>query len=173
MDTSTLSYYNLGSIIILRKENRLLHTENKGIPPNTLRVKFKRLLNCPQEKYFITYTMEINGIMVSQQTDICGAGCVFNYERDVPLGNDRKSFATSHVMEVRIMEKGFFHDKQVGQGSLKLNEFDYTNIIEGSQDVSMKIKGMTLEYGLYLREPMSKGRNKFEVIKINKMFNLE
>lgn len=63
MDSFTEGLKNLSNINFkdfLIKELRVVEADNKDIPVHTLRVKFKRLLGAHENKYYVTFSIEIN-----------------------------------------------------------------------------------------------------------------
>lgn len=58
-------------------------------------------------------------------------------------------------IEVRLYEKGFFSDSELGMGAIELDTLRYNSGVEGNVKINGK-KPANLEFGLYLREPLEK-----------------
>ncbi|CAD8043541.1 unnamed protein product [Paramecium primaurelia] len=128
--------------------------ENKEVPPNIIRIKFRKL-DCKYEKYYLFYSLDTNKGVVSKQTEICDKTCSFNSDHDIPMetGVDY----SMKKIEVRLFEKGFFGSSEIGVGFITLENIKNKTLFEGIASITTpKKQTIQLSYTLMIREPIEK-----------------
>ncbi|CAK55933.1 unnamed protein product (macronuclear) [Paramecium tetraurelia] len=128
--------------------------ENKDIPPNIIRIKFRKL-DCKYEKYYLFYSLDTNKGVVSKQTEICDKTCSFNSDHDIPLETGVEY--SNKKIEVRLFEKGFFGSSEIGVGQISLENIKNKTLFEGTANITTpKKQVIQLSYTLMIREPIDK-----------------
>lgn len=83
---------------------------------------------------------------MSEKTPICNEGCVFNYNYNIEMAPNIDY--TSRIIEVRLYEKGYFSNSEIGVTKIGLEELRQSNSFDGIAQFPTNKGNITLSYNL-------------------------
>ncbi|KAL4486746.1 hypothetical protein ABPG72_022221 [Tetrahymena utriculariae] len=135
--------------------------DNKEIDKNVIVIMLKRLVDCKADKYKISYSFTPEQQCLSYQTDWCNQSLVFNSTQKFTLlqGKCPQDLHKKKI-DIILYHKGFLSDSEYARGSISLADLETNNTIDSALILDHKGKHFQLEYGVYIRTPVSSIGNK-------------
>ncbi|EAR89225.1 hypothetical protein TTHERM_01021920 (macronuclear) [Tetrahymena thermophila SB210] len=151
---------------ITTKEIKLdFSLDNKEIDKNVIVIMLKRLVDCKADKYKISYSFTPEQQCLSHQTDWCNQSLVFNSTQKFTLQQGKyPQDLHKKKIDIILFQKGFFSDSEYARGSISLADLETNNTIDSALILDHKGKHFQLEYGVYIRAPISSVGSKSIVV---------
>ncbi|KAL4449165.1 hypothetical protein ABPG74_021157 [Tetrahymena malaccensis] len=139
--------------------------DNKEIDKNVIVITLKRLVDCKADKYKISYSFTPEQQCLSYQSDWCNQSLVFNNTQKFTLQQGKyPQDLHKKKIDIILFQKGFFSDSEYARGSISLADLETNNTIDSALILDHKGKHFQLEYGVYIRAPISSIGSKSMVV---------
>ncbi|KAM3133004.1 hypothetical protein pb186bvf_014860 [Paramecium bursaria] len=163
-----LNNMDLNPLPITVQEDFVIESgENKDIQKNTLRIRFKRFLLGPQEKYYIKIIIN----QISYETNYSDTNGIINYQQDIQI--DPKQLLNQQI-EIRIYRRKMIvlHSEKLAT-TLNLSPLNWSYTYDGVLKFPRpNYKDCQLEFSFQIREPIYKQTNQmqFSIMHLSKTF---